>query len=547
MSNMQDTLVEKTQPSAEVVPDTSRLQRLVFLGVAGVVFLIVQWPQLRDWWKVWEAPYSYFSHGPLVPFIAAYMVWANRKRLAAVQFRYWWPGCLVLLISVAMLLTGNWIESASLRAGAFLLMIFGILLSLIGPSATRVLVVPVLFLVTMIPLAPSVLDSATGRLQIQSAAVAAKVFRLTGHEAQLQGSTIYSSDLPEPLIVGIPCSGLRTLISLTTFTIFFIYLIRAAWWKKAVLLAMAFPLSILTNSLRIAMIGYVGFFTGSAEAMHKFHDYSGYIGLAICFGILFGIAKLIKANTFGLQEPKTARASVQVLVRRPVHDAVVGILAIVLVGGAGLAQAYGSPLAPKTKGHIDRSAIPMAFGKWVGQDAEIDKLTREWLKSGDLLHRVYVEHSDYGREVDVFITASKDPDAFHDPHMCLQGGGSPISDDKLITLKFTRPKPIVVRATFLESANDYDHFIVVYWYMLGTDSMPRTSDVWAKNRAELVKDLKWLILHPGGGDELKKRVESRQFKWYRFSTMVLNDTQADLRYLKEFIREFVAHTKDFGK
>ncbi len=542
---------ESIAESKEIVVDKGASvyvrHRVGLLIATGLLFLVVQWPQLKEWWKVWEAPYSYFSHGPLVPFIAAYMAWANRKRLAAMRLHYWWPGCVVLLVSVAALVTGNWIESASVRAGAFLLMIFGILLSLLGPTATRILAVPVLFLITMIPLAPSVLDSATGRLQIQSAAVAAKVFQLTGHEAQLQGSTIYSSDLPEPLIVGIPCSGLRTFISLTTFTIFFIYLIRAAWWKKVVLLAMAFPLSILTNSLRIAMIGYVGFWSGSAEAMHKFHDYSGYIGLAICFAILFGIAKLIKANTFGLQEPKTPRPSFEMVTRRPVHDALVGVLVIVLVGGAGFAQAYGSPLAPKTKGRINRAAIPMAFGKWVGQDAEIDKLTREWLKSGDLLHRVYVEHSDYGREVDVFITASKDPDAFHDPHMCLQGGGSPISDDKMITLKFTRPKPIVVRATFLESANDYDHFIVVYWYMLGADSMPRTNDVWARNRAELVKDLKWLMLNPGATEELKRRVESRQFKWYRFSTMVLTDTETDLRYLKEFIREFVAHTKDFGE
>ena len=517
------------------------------IAAAGVVFLVVQWPQLRDWWRVWQAPYSYFSHGPLVPLIAAYMAWSNRKRLAAVELRRWWPGCVVILLSAAMLIIGNWVESASLRAGSFLLMIFGILLSLIGPQATRVLVVPVLFLITMIPLAPSVLDSATGKLQIQSAALAAKVFRLTGYDAQLQGATIYSDDLPEPLIVGIPCSGLRTLISLVTFTLFFIYLIRAAWWKKAILLGLAFPLSILTNSLRVAMIGYVGFWLGSAEAMHKFHDYSGYIGLAICFGILFGIAKLLKANTFGFQEPEHLRRESVLPIRRPIYDIVVYILVFVLLGVTGLLQAYGSPLAPKTKGRIDRAAVPLAFGNWVGQDAEIDELTRDWLKSGDLLRRVYTERSGYGREVEVFITASKDPDAFHDPHMCLQGGGSPISDDKIITLRFTRPKPIVVKATFLESANDYDHFIVIYWYMLGRDSMPRTNDVWARNRAELVKDLKWLMLHPGSKEELKRRVESRQFKWYRFSTTVLTDTETDLDYLKRFIRDFVAHTKDFGQ
>lgn len=517
------------------------------LIAAGVLFVGVQWPLLKEWWKVWQAPYSYFSHGPLVPLIAGYMAWANRKRLAVTPIQRWWPGCLVLAAAIAVFVVGNWIESASLRSAAFIGMIFGILLSLLGPKATRILTIPVLFLFTMIPSAPSLLDSATGRLQLQSAAIAARFFQLTGYDAQLQGATIYSSDLPEPLIIGIPCSGLRTLISLVTFTIFFIYLLRTAWWKKVFLLAMSFPLSLLTNSLRVAMIGYVGFWTGSAEAMHKFHDYSGYIGLAICFAILFGISKLIGANTFGIPEPDQSRSEPEVQAGGRISNLVVPALALVLIMVAGVANALGSPIAPRTKGKIDRSAIPTQFGNWVGQDAEIDKLTRDWLKSGDLLRRVYVEKTGLGREVEVFVTASKDPDAFHDPHMCLQGGGSPIADDKIITLRFTKPRPLTVRATYLESANEYDHFLVIYFYMLHGDSMPRTNDVWARNRSELVKDLKWLIFHPGSTDELKKRIESRQFMWYRFSTMVLTDPKTDLEFLKRFIAEFVANTRGFGQ
>ncbi|MGQ9455864.1 MAG: exosortase/archaeosortase family protein [Armatimonadota bacterium] len=525
----------------------SKLYPVLPLIVTGVLFVIVQWPLLREWWKVWQAPYSYFSHGPLVPLIAGYMVWVNRKRLAVISIRPWWPGCLVLVVAIAVFVVGNWIESASLRSAAFIGMIFGILLSILGTRATRILTIPVLFLFTMIPSAPSLLDSATGRLQLQSAAIAAKFFQLTGYDAQLQGATIYSSDLPEPLIIGIPCSGLRTLISLVTFTIFFIYLLRTAWWKKAFLLAMSFPLSLMTNSLRVAMIGYVGFWTGSAEAMHKFHDYSGYIGLAICFAILFGVSKLIGANTFGMPEPDQSRREPELRTVNRVSIWLVPVLTSALIFFAGVFNALGSPIAPRTKGRVDRSAIPVRFGNWVGQDAEIDQLTREWLKSGDLLRRVYVEKAGLGREVEVFVTASKDPDAFHDPHMCLQGGGSPIADDKIITLQFMKPKPLTVRATYLESANDYDHFLVIYFYMLHDDSMPRTNDVWARNRSELVKDLKWLLLHPGSTDKLRKRIESRQFMWYRFSTMVLNDPKTDLEFLKRFIAEFVANVRGFGQ
>ena len=517
------------------------------LVFAGALLIVVQLPLLKEWWKVWNEPYSYFSHGPLVPLIAGYMVWANRQRLAQYELRPSWIGFLILAVAVVLFAVGNWIVSASIRALVFVLMIFGTLLSLMGTRATRLLSVPVFFLLTMIPIAPSLLDSATGKLQVQSAAVAAKFLQWTGYEANLQGATIYSGGLPEPLIVGIPCSGLRTLISLITFTVFFVYMVRAEWWKKALLLAASFPLSIFINSLRITMIGYAGFWTGSAEAMHKFHDYSGYIGLAICFAMLFGLAKLIRANTFGLPVPEETPEQTGAVRRGPVggFGAVLGVA--VLLGIAGLVNVYGSPLSPRTKGKIDRENIPKSFGSWSYRELPIDKLTREWLKAGDLMNRAYTDFSDDGREVQVFITAARDPDAFHDPHRCLQGGGTPISKDKIIKLHFDRPRPITVTATLLETKSDYESGLVIYFYMMGPDSMPGTRDVWARNRANLVHDLVWLLLHPTRAGELRSRIESRQFVWYRFSTTVLSDPDTDLAALKKFIAEFVAHRKGFGE
>jgi len=513
---------------------------------ASLLLIAIEWPVLSEWWRVWNAPYSYFSHGPLVPFIAGYMVWANRKKLALADTKPCWAGVLILAAAVMLFVFGNWIASASLRALVFVMMIFGILLVLLGVRVTRLLSVPVFFLFTMIPVAPTLLDSATGKLQLQSAAIAAKFLEFTGYQADLQGATIYSNGLPEPLIVGIPCSGLRTLISLITFTLFFVYMVRASWWKKALLLAASFPLSIFINSLRITMIGYAGFWTGSAQAMHKFHDYSGYIGLAICFAMLFGLAKLMRANTFGLPVPDALAEETKPLRPVPMGGVRGAVAVLAILGLAGLASLYGSPISPQTKGRIARQNIPRSFGGWTGQNLTIDKLTRDWLKNGDLLNRVYTDDSEYSRQVQVFITAARNPDAFHDPHMCLQGGGSPISDDKIITLHLDRPRPMTVKATLLETATEYESGLVIYWYTMGPDSMPLTSDVWTRNRANLLGDLSWLILHPTSGKQLRARIESRQFMWYRFSITVLNDRESDLALLKRFIAGFVAETKGFG-
>jgi exosortase len=528
-------------------PLTRVLARYWPLLLAGFFFIALQWPVLKAWWTIWNAPYSYFSHGPLVPFIAGYMVWANRKRLANTPVHPCWVGYVLLALCAVLSVLGSWTLAASLRAAVFILMIFGILLSLLGTRITRLLAVPVAFLLSMIPIAPTLLDVATAKLQWQSAGLAAKILTLTGYTSSLSGATIYADGLPGPLIVGVPCSGLRTLISLLTFTVFFVYLVKSPWWKKAVLLVVSFPLSLFINALRIAMIGYAGFWTQSNEAMHKFHDYSGYLGLVICFLLLFGLAKLLKVESFGISSGYEESDSRPPNGPMLVGGGVPGVMVCVVLAIAAYSNSHASPIYPQTKGHIVRADIPVKFDGWTGEDLQIDKVTRDWLKQGDLLSRMFTDNTEYARQMQVFITASRDPAGFHDPHMCLPGGGSPISNERIITLHFEKPYPTTVKATLLHTTNDYGEGLVMYWYMYGRESMPLTRDVWAKNRKNLWSDAARLILKPWEKPEIKKDVKARQFKWYRFSTQVIVDEKTDLDQMKKFAVDFVANVKNFGE
>jgi exosortase/archaeosortase family protein len=132
------------------------------------------------------------------------------------------------------------------------------------------------------------------------------------------------------LDVGVPCSGLKLFVAVTAFTVLFIYLglmirwdmfreklglppadqvtpetpsvfgrpgfgkaFASTFWPVGVLLALILPLCLFINSLRIVLIGLVGNQFGN-EAGHKFHDYSGYITLVVCFYLLFLVAKGLK-------------------------------------------------------------------------------------------------------------------------------------------------------------------------------------------------------------------------------------------------------------
>jgi len=95
-------------------------------------------------------------------------------------------------------------------------------------------------------------------------------------------------------------AGFKVLLALLTFSSAFAYLTDTTLGRRWTLFLVSLPLSILVNSIRIAMIGIAGECLG-ASAAHSFHDYSGMISLVLCAVFLFSIAKVLKCKTFAGQ------------------------------------------------------------------------------------------------------------------------------------------------------------------------------------------------------------------------------------------------------
>ncbi len=507
------------------------------------VFVIVQLPTFANWWGTWMAKESYYSHGVIVPFIAGFMLWTRRKDLSAEKLTTSWYGALLLVASLPTYAAARILEIRFLSMFSFFALLFGTVLLLFGGRMSRIMAMPFAFLITMIPTADSVIDTLTGRAQLVSAAVAERFFVLTGYEVERLGNAIYSGSLPEPLLVGTPCSGLRLLISLVTFSWFFLYVTSGNWWKKAFLMALSLPLAVFINSLRIAMIGYVGFWTGSSDWMHRFHDYSGYIGLVICFLILFGIAKLLKMDTVALswdQQEKSAPAR-QISFGKPALVLVAAAFAVV-----GYLSLYAKPLYDLPKGDLHRENIPRQFGDWTSHQLEEEQIVKDTLNKGDLITLVYT-NGVTNRSVLVFLNAALDTSVFHDPHLCLPGSGSRITNERVVGLTFEKPVRLSAKATTFMAEGDYSNSIILHWYMYGKKTYPLTGDIRRVRQSIMRSDLVRIIRNPFCLAQLRKEVRTRQFMWYRLSTDAYGEDEEDLKALESFAKEFAAHKKDFGQ
>jgi len=542
--------------------------------VAALLFIVMQWGfPFVEWWKSWTRQNSYSSHGPLVPLIALFVVWANRKRLAVAKIAPSWIGLLLIVPSIPLFIYGRWTGSGNICAMTFMAFLVGAVLMFTGSRMTRLLLFPMLYLLFMVPPPGLVLDRVTSPVQIWSTTIGAKVLSVTGRivgesdegwSVKQMGTKIMSPKLPSDvpgetegtLRVEGECSGFRMLISLITFTAFFVYLVRASWWKKTILVAVSLPLSLLVNGLRIAAIGYVGIWTESATAMMKFHSsWAMVFELVLSFAILFGIARLMKANEFGIPDPVIDPADAARMDAAPRYrlvgrglrgPAVIALFCVVILSNLAI-----RPLELSARGTLDKAGFPKHFARWTSQDLELDPITREELKTAAMLERVYYVVPDDPEAVHVSVMAAADTDAFHDPHSCLPGGGNSIDLDKIVTIRFDNPTPMTVRATCLQFSNELypDGALLVYWYVTGAETYARTGDLRLAMRQAQAAYIKatvksWIGL--GDGRAVEQDYARNQTFCYRFDVRLnYEDTDTALARLESFIRQFVANSPHF--
>lgn len=270
---------------------------LTLLPYAGaIVFLyLLTRPVLRDWWVRYTAPESYYAHAPLIPLICALMLWSRREALWNVPKApcLWALAGLVPALSLYVFAGQNY-ALALMSASLPLIVWSGVWLAL-GTRFVRAFWAPLAFLALMVPLPGPLLNDATVRLQMASTAFADRLLRLMSFHTVLQGNVIQMDDYL--LWVDVPCSGLKTLLSLLTFSAAFALLVDGTRTRRLTLFLVSIPLALLINSVRVTLIGVVGECIG-APAAHIFHDWSGILTLVLGFAALFSLAKALGCKTF---------------------------------------------------------------------------------------------------------------------------------------------------------------------------------------------------------------------------------------------------------
>jgi len=261
---------------------------------AGITVLLAYAPIILWMWDRWFARDSYYSHGVLVPFVTAYLIWQKKDALSRLTpTRSSWG--IALIASGILLYILSSIFRVYFTSGfSLLLVLFGLVLHFYGPVITREIAFPLGFLFFMFPLPLVLVVGLSFKMKLFAATIAANVLKGMGIYAQQEGSIIIMRTAY--VIVDDVCSGLRSLISLMALGSIFAYWLKGHIIKRVFVFFMTVPIAVVTNVFRIVVICLVAEIWGPQYTVGLVHTLAGLSVFALAFLLLFILVKLLESE-----------------------------------------------------------------------------------------------------------------------------------------------------------------------------------------------------------------------------------------------------------
>ena len=241
---------------------------------------------------LYSAQSPLLSYIPLVPAVAAYLLYIRRTKLTT-AYRSSIGGAVVLgviagaALAAAIGLSGRLSvnDGLALTTLAYVCVVAAGGFLVLGSRWMASAAFPVGFLLFMIPLPDAVVYSIESASVLASADVSAWLFRVTGTPLLRDGTVLALPGIV--LQVARECSGIHSSWVLLITSLVASHLFLDSPWRRLILVAFVIPLAIVRNSVRILTIGLLCVHVGPHMIESYIHRRGGPIFFALSLIPLF--------------------------------------------------------------------------------------------------------------------------------------------------------------------------------------------------------------------------------------------------------------------
>jgi exosortase len=250
----------------------------------GVLLIVAFWPILVGMYGSWFDENAYMEHGILVVPAAAYMAWTKKARLEALPRQPSGWGVALLLLGALQAMFGIvaqwiWVERTS-----FLVSLVGYIAAVFGWAIVRELTYPLCTLILMITPPTFIFERLTLSLQLLASRLGEFFLETLGYSVLREGNVLEMVGIK--LSVEEACSGIRSLVAIFFMCVLYNYFFVEGRRMKALLLALAIPVAIMGNAVRIVATGVASQYN-PALVQGAAHEAFGYVSVvAAALGVV---------------------------------------------------------------------------------------------------------------------------------------------------------------------------------------------------------------------------------------------------------------------
>lgn len=240
----------------------------------------------RSGWKTSDYTHAYF----ILP-VFLWLTW--RKRVALQEaIKKARPGNNLIglfsfLIGISLFIFGWRQEYVFVTTLSLLPVLYGMITYLYGSPVTRIISFPLFYLILLIPIPAGMVDDLTLPMRYGLSIITEMILRLFHFPISREGLLLSIGEYE--LFMGQPCSGFRSIITMFSLSLVYVYISRGSLCRKGILVSSIVPIAVLGNLVRIIALCLITYYFGEETGQGFFHNFSGII---IFIFIIFGLIGL---------------------------------------------------------------------------------------------------------------------------------------------------------------------------------------------------------------------------------------------------------------
>ena len=407
-----------------------------------------------------------YSHGYFIPLVVLYFIYRKRVLILQEEAIPAWSGILLVILSIFFLIIGELSAIYIFSQYSFLILILGLILTFFGKRVFRLMVIPILICAFAIPLPYFIESELTWRLQIFSSEFGVAIIRILGIPVYLEGNIIDLGNYKLQVVEA--CSGLNYLYPLMSFGFIVAYIFNASFLYKCIVFLSTIPITILMNSVRIGIVGFLVSYGGIEMAEGFLHYFEGWLIFMTCLLLLFveiwiltkfmpGRPKLDSVIEFNPIPKGTYIKHLTLRFSMPLMTAF--LIVMVAVFSTNYISNRDETFPKRNK----FETFPRILSKWKLTQEKLTPSVIQKLKFDDYFLGNYVNKDLQSIELYIaYYESQRKGVSPHSPRVCIPGGGWHINELNRKVINVTNDHAFPVNRVIIEK-NERKQ-LVYYWF-----------------------------------------------------------------------------------